>query len=142
MAALPLYVPKDRDAVPDDLRRGSAIVRVGAYLQVAPRQNAYESFGDVCRLAVQRGRALDPKTVELVEVGFFDDYEGVVRLRPGRDRDLAAWIGKAPYRNDLEASDSRHQLRQKARPELRRAYMQGNMAKVARLMHEHNLRGW
>lgn len=142
MAALPLYIPKDQDDVPEKLIKGSAILRVGAYLRVAAKRFRHESFGDVCRLAAQQGAALDPRTVELVEVGWFDEFEGVVKLRPGRDRTLARWIGTVPYRNDLEASDSRHRKRQQARPELRRAYMQGNMAKVERLMREHNLRHW
>lgn len=142
MTSLPLYAPKDRDMAPDNLCRGSAILRVGLLLRVAPRKSARESFGDVCRLAAERGAPLDPNLVELAEVGWFDDTEGVVRLRPGCDKLLAAWIGQVPYRNTLEASDSRHIERQRARRDFRKAYMQGNTMRASRVASKHNIRDW
>ena len=66
----------------------------------------------------------------------------MIRILPGRERELQRWLGSPAHRNDLEASDSEQKVQQDARQEMRRAYISGRPDKAIRIANEHHLRGW
>jgi len=160
---LTIYTARDNSLVPglEAKSRGAALVAVGRApghdLKLAVCVRASESghrdfcFADRVREAASvllrqgRPRGVSVVTVAadvLTEVAFWDDTQGLVRILPGRERELARWLGAPAHRNDLEATDSAHNVRQDARRDMRRAFIQGRPDKAARIMNEHNIRHW
>lgn len=109
-----IVVPSDPGS-PSWLPRGAAILAEarGQYLVYA----GPGAFGERCAQALhRRGRvcaagALPPVTA----VGWFDDFEGEVRLIRGKIGMLEQWVGHQVHRNDLQARDNRADRRAEAR---------------------------
>jgi hypothetical protein len=153
-----VFTPADGNTVPElqNLRQGAALVgvtRAGevelAICEHARGQGHKDIFADRAREAAQAllGRSRDITVVRVpadavTPVGYWDDAQGVIRLVPGRQSDVARWLGHAAYRNDLEASDSAHNVQQDARQRARRAFIQGRPDQGMRIMSQHGLRHW
>ena len=82
------------------------------------------AFGERCARALGNGRLV--AVAEVIQVGWFDDHEGEVRLDPRRAGALDKWLGHRVYRNDLEARDNRQDRRRQAR----RLTLQGRAAEA------------
>jgi hypothetical protein len=85
---------------------------------------------------------VDVPAADYCAVAVWDDQQGQARILPGRQQQLARWLGKSAYRNDLEASDSAANVRQQGRQDMRRAYLSGRPDQAQRIAHEHGLRHW
>jgi hypothetical protein len=129
-----IYVPSDPASFTDPA------VAVGAAL-LSPRQlprsgrcqlfAAYDrtrGFADSCR-AAERGRPVILDRELLTHVGWWDSFEGEIRLMPRGTHLLHRWIGHPVHRNDLAARDNRADRRRDAR----NAYMRGDVARANRL---------
>jgi len=155
-----VYVPKEGVEVPglDARQQGAALVAVPAHdrlnlficeraLQRGHRNTLADRVREAATSLSSRGRAPGVRSEQVdaddyLEVARWDDSEGIVRLLPGRELLLRRWTGGLLYRNDLEASDSRTNVRQEARQDMRRAHLQGRPDKAAQIAADHNLRGW
>lgn len=128
------------------LRHGQTPERTVAVASPNGRRGRGSSFADFCREAVPglhgRGAKTSFPAASLLEVGIWDESEGVARLQHSGHRALSAWIGHVAHRNDLEAADSRHNVRQGARQDMRRAFIQGRPDKAAQIASRHGLSGW
>lgn len=107
----------------EDIPKGAAVVRAGqgAFLMYS---DPLVPFGERCAQAVRRGRPV--QVAGAAEIGWFDEFEGEVRLNRRGAALLAPWIGHPPYRNDLTARDNRTDRRNRAR----RLTMQGRLAEA------------
>ena len=158
---LAVYTPKEGVTIPglDPRHKGAALVAV-------PRQGTLDLY--VCARATQSGHRdfcfadrvreaashplgkgrlqgvvrVQVKSEDFVDVALWDDAQGVVRILPGRERELQRWLGSPAYRNDLEASDSKSNERQDARQRMRRAYTSGRPDEARRIASKHGLKGW
>ena len=151
---LSVFIPKG----PSAFSKGTALVgrRVGdgpTQVMVCSRardRGHRDIFADRVREAAQlllSGRTVSARreTIEgkdLLEVAFWDDERGVVILIPSRTNQLSSWIGHPVSRCDLEATDSAFSVQQKARQDMRRAYIQGRPDRARQIASEHNIRGW
>lgn len=141
---LHVYAPKEPER--SDLPRGSAILGSGRSNQlilVGP-QDRYERFADTCRRGeeTRRFKSVEIDLEELVLVGYWDSSSGELRLTPWGAAPLQVWIGRPVHRGELEAADSRHNVRQQARMKARRYDMQGRPDLAARERSRHNIGYW
>lgn len=160
---LTVYTAGENSLVPglSEKSRGAALVALGRSrgndLQLAVCERATEPghrdfcFADRVREAastlLRKGRPRGVRVVtvpadSLTEVAFWDDAQGVVKVLPGREKELHRWLGSVAYRNDLEATDSAQNARQEARRDMRRAFIQGRPDKATRIMREHGINHW
>jgi hypothetical protein len=107
----------------EGIPKGAAVVAGGRgrFLVSADLEVA---FGERCARALGNGRLV--AVAGVIEVGWFDDREGEVRLDPRRAGTLDQWLGHRVYLNDLEALDSRRDRRCQAR----RLAMRGRTAEA------------
>jgi hypothetical protein len=158
---LAVYAPKEGVTVPglDPKQKGAALVAFPRQrtleLYVCPRatQSGHRDFcfadrvSEAASAPLRKGRIqnvtkVQVKAEDYVDVALWDDSQGVVRILPGRERELHRWLGSPAYRNDLEASDSQDSKRQDARRRMRRAYTSGRPDEAQRIASKHGLRGW
>jgi hypothetical protein len=110
----------------EGIPQGAAVVRTGrgAFLAYS---DPHVPFGERCAQAIRCGRPV--QVTGGTEIGWFDDFEGEIRLNQRGAAVLAPWIGHPVYRNDLTARDNRADRRARAR----RLTMQGRLAEAYRL---------
>jgi hypothetical protein len=137
-----VYVP--REIKETDIPRGAAIVgNPSQGFKVFKPSSNRERFADTLRQSDKFSPALtkiDPDT--LILVGYWDSFNGEMRLSSAGARPLSAWIGRSVHRGELEASDSRSNKRQEARQKARRFDMQGRPDLAARERSSHNIGYW
>lgn len=99
------------EAPDESISRGAAVIRCsrGTFTYF----DRSVPFGERCAQALRRGRRVQAGGG--TEVGWFDDFEGEVRLQRQAEAALREWLGHPVHRNDLMARDNRDDRRHRAR---------------------------
>jgi hypothetical protein len=136
----------DLRSVGVDLIRGSGIVSwqrllrdetASVSIQPPAGPGRGNGYADRLRAAALRRSLTDVPAACFQVVGYWDDWTGVMRLEPRFTHELSRWLGHPVTRNDLEARDSRENVRQQARQDMRRAMMTGHPDQAQRLRRMH-----
>ena len=114
-------------ATPDgDVPAGAAVIQHAPGLFLVCSASA-AAFGERCAQALHHGNRV--RLTQVTEIGWFDDFDGQVRLNRQGAGLLGQWLGHPVYLNDLAARDNRAERRQRAR----RLMLQGRLAEAYRL---------